>query len=58
MLSEKDVPRIERDLPLIGIHLSRKVGVRGNLPTAEVDRLQFGLDLHDGVVSQPNRLRA
>jgi hypothetical protein len=30
---------------LVGIHLTRRIGVGGNLPAGQIDRLQPGLDL-------------
>ena len=42
------VRRIER---LVGVHVTGKVGVGGDLPAAEVDGLQAGADLLNGLIA-------
>ena len=42
---------VDRVQALVGVHLAREVGVGGDLPAGEVDRLQAGADLLDGLVA-------
>ena len=42
---------VDRVEPLVGVHLAREVGVGGDLPAAQVDRLEAGADLLDRLVA-------
>ena len=42
---------VDRVQALVGVHLAREVGVGGDLPAAEVDRLEAGADLLHGLVA-------
>ena len=42
---------VDRVQALVGVHLAREVGVGRDLPAGEVDRLQPGADLLDGLVA-------
>ncbi|MNV75928.1 hypothetical protein D3C71_1692550 [compost metagenome] len=43
--------RIGRVQRLVRVHLAGQVGIGGNLPTGQVDRVQAGLDLLHGLVA-------
>ena len=42
---------VDRVQALVGVHLAGEVGVGGDLPAGEVDRLQARADLLDGLVA-------
>ena len=47
--------RVDRIEALVGVHLAREVRVGGDLPAAQVDRLEAGPDLLDGLVAGATR---